>query len=863
MRISFVATVLNEEKTIHSFLKSLGSQSRFPDEIIIVDGGSTDATASVISNLKSPHFAKASRGGQISNKQIKFKFITKKGNRSAGRNEAIKRSSNEIIVCSDAGCVLDKEWVENITKPFKDKSVDVVAGYYKGKPRSIFEKCLIPYVLVMPDKVHKDTFLPASRSMAFRKSVWEKVGGFPEEFSNNEDYVFAHKLKNVGAKIVFEKKAIVNWIPRKNLKEAFVMFFRFAKGDAEAGIFRSNVLLVLARYLLGLYIVFLSILYKSFMGAYVLFISLLLYTIWFIKKNYRYINNKQAIQILPFLQFTADFAVLTGTTIGLLRKIVRFNYFLYIKQNKFLFFIMFAYVFVMLLTLKWGIPNKNHPFPYHMDEWHQLHAVGTTFKYGTPNTEGSANGTMFHFLLSGFYLAPFTLLHLINPFGLKIDDFIVRERLFEILRLNTILYGALSIFVIYKITQVIKASSKLTLFLFTFTPIWLSLSGYFKYDIALLFWILFSIFFLIRFGKDPSNRNYLLAVVPSSLAIAVKVSAVPLFFIYIFSYFWFNPSWKRNFKYFFMGVSIFIGCILVFGMPDILFGKGNIFYYLYDNIIHSPKGTSNFQLGINPFLYLFLYHYRIIFGNGLVLLFAISVLFWIWVFLKAGLKRSIKKFRAELFLFFSLLVFILSILPLQIYAVGNRSLVVLPFLVLIISLAFKKMLEIQNIRKWIMGLIVLVVVAQLYESFAWVYIKLVRSPQEISSSWIEKNIQKNQTIGIENIPIYQLLPDIIQKEFYFNQYNVKQENRYTYQIIDSRSNRLPSVIILTNGETEAKLLKKSPKKNLIKRLEREGYKKLAVFYPDFTYYKIYATEIDYYLSGGLVMSPVITTVFMK
>lgn len=162
-----------------------------------------------------------------------------------------------------------------------------------------------------------------------------------------------------------------------------------------------------------------------------------------------------------------------------------------------------------------------------------------------------------------------------------------------------------------------------------------------------------------------------------------------------------------------------------------------------------------------------------------------------------------------------------------------------------------------------MGLIVLVVVAQLYESFAWVYIKLVRSPQEISSSWIEKNIQKNQTIGIENIPIYQLLPDIIQKEFYFNQYNVKQENRYTYQIIDSRSNRLPSVIILTNGETEAKLLKKSPKKNLIKRLEREGYKKLAVFYPDFTYYKIYATEIDYYLSGGLVMSPVITTVFMK
>ena len=237
MRISLITTVLNEEENVGRFLRSIVDQSMKADEIIIVDGGSIDATASIISNLKS----------QISNKKLSFKFIIKKGTRSVGRNEAIKNSSNEIIICSDAGCILDKDWIKNITEPFKNPKVDVVAGYYKGGAENIFQKCLIPYVLVMPDKADKNNFLPATRSMAFKKSIWKKVGGFPEEFSNNEDYVFAKKIKTINADIVFEKRAVVYWMPRSNIKDAFIMFYRFALGDAEAKIFRPKVFFLFLR----------------------------------------------------------------------------------------------------------------------------------------------------------------------------------------------------------------------------------------------------------------------------------------------------------------------------------------------------------------------------------------------------------------------------------------------------------------------------------------------------------------------------------------------------------------------------------------------------------------------------------------
>ncbi len=261
---------------------------KFPAEIIIVDGGSTDNTVSKCKEYKS------------------IKIITGKYNRSEGRNIGVSIAKGEIIVFTDAGCVPEKNWLEELTKV----KAEVVAGYYEGLPQNVFEKCLVPYVLVMPDRIGSG-FLPSTRSMAITKKLFFSSGGFNTKLDTSEDFEFANRLKKAGTKFVFARDAVVGWYPRKNLKQAAWMFLRFAVSDIYAGIMRPKVKFLILRYYLFFFLVFINMWFG---------LLAVLYIVWSIVKNYKYVKDLRAFFWLPVLQLTADMCVIFGTVMGMLSK---------------------------------------------------------------------------------------------------------------------------------------------------------------------------------------------------------------------------------------------------------------------------------------------------------------------------------------------------------------------------------------------------------------------------------------------------------------------------------------------------------------------------------------------------------------
>lgn len=307
--VTVVVTVLNEIRDISLLLDALFAQTVTPKEIIIVDGGSSDGTYELLKKTAA--------------KRQTLKVISHKGNISQGRNAGISLATTELIACTDAGCVPNKNWLSELLGPIlsnqnsDSKKIDVVAGYYFGLPTTSFESAVVPFVLVQPDQFDPTTFLPATRSMLFRKKVWETIGGFREDLRVSEDYVFAQQIKKYGFTLVANSKAQVGWRPRSNLLAFVRMVYHQARYDELGGVRRRKVDLLFARYLVGLLLLATAVMLRSQQLIFFVASALFCYLFWSMYKHKSHLPKGWVW--LPVLQLSSDVAVLLGTSSGLLR----------------------------------------------------------------------------------------------------------------------------------------------------------------------------------------------------------------------------------------------------------------------------------------------------------------------------------------------------------------------------------------------------------------------------------------------------------------------------------------------------------------------------------------------------------------
>ncbi len=223
-RVSLIATVFNERESILSWLGSVQAQTRAPDEIVIVDGGSEDGTAQVL--LKEaeadPRIIVESAPG---------------ANISCGRNMAIGRARGPIIAVADAGTRMLPDWLERIVAPLEaDPDLAVSSGFFRPDGRSRFERILAAVITPRLGEFDPDSFLPSSRSVAFQRRWWRRVGGYPEWLRASEDLVFDIALREAGARFAFEPGAIVRWYPNTTLAAFFRQYRSYSRGDGHAGL---------------------------------------------------------------------------------------------------------------------------------------------------------------------------------------------------------------------------------------------------------------------------------------------------------------------------------------------------------------------------------------------------------------------------------------------------------------------------------------------------------------------------------------------------------------------------------------------------------------------------------------------------
>ncbi len=235
--VSLVFTVKDEGHSLPVLLESIEGQVRQPDEVVVCDGGSTDGTLEVLEAYRE--------------RIPRLRVISAPGaNISRGRNLAIGAACHEVIACTDAGVRLDPHWLELLTKPFElPGAPDVVSGFFLPDPKTPFEVAMGAAVLPELSDIDPESFLPSSRSVAFRRSAWEAVGGYPEWLDYCEDLVFDLALRSAGFRFLFEPRAIAYYRPRSDARSYFGQYFRYARGDGKADLWRLRHAVRYATYL--------------------------------------------------------------------------------------------------------------------------------------------------------------------------------------------------------------------------------------------------------------------------------------------------------------------------------------------------------------------------------------------------------------------------------------------------------------------------------------------------------------------------------------------------------------------------------------------------------------------------------------
>lgn len=204
-KISVIIPAYNSAKTIVKTIEAIKEQIGLSEqpEIIVVDDGSKDETLEILN---------------------KFKNITVIAQNNSGpataRNAGAKMAKGDILVFTDSDTVPHNNWLKELTSPFENREIKASTGTYSiANPKSRLAQLIQSEIEFKHSKYGEFVLFGGSYNLAIRKSLFNEIGGFNEEYksASGEDNDICYKTLNKGYKIKFVKEAIVGHYHPENI----------------------------------------------------------------------------------------------------------------------------------------------------------------------------------------------------------------------------------------------------------------------------------------------------------------------------------------------------------------------------------------------------------------------------------------------------------------------------------------------------------------------------------------------------------------------------------------------------------------------------------------------------------------------
>lgn len=211
--VSIIIRALNEAAHLPRLLDGVRKQTVQPDEVILVDSGSTDGTVEIAEQA----------GLTISH--------IRPGDFTFGRalNQGCDLAKGEVLVFVSAHVYpTNSRWLERLIAPFADEEVASVYGRQTGDERTSFSEQRL-FETWFPEKSEPRQTHPFcnNANCAIRKQSWEDVQ-YDESLPGLEDIAWATEIQSLGGALAYAADAAVVHVHEESFKQTLNRYRREA-----------------------------------------------------------------------------------------------------------------------------------------------------------------------------------------------------------------------------------------------------------------------------------------------------------------------------------------------------------------------------------------------------------------------------------------------------------------------------------------------------------------------------------------------------------------------------------------------------------------------------------------------------------
>ncbi len=297
-KISVIIPVKNEEGKIARCLNAIFNQTKKPFEVIVIDGHSVDKT-------------------EENSKKFLVNFIYEDYHTRGGACQiGLENTKGDFIAFTDADCIPEKNWLENLVDAFNDQSIVGIGGGIKNIGDGLWEKSInlimntfIGSANSIQGRFYKEkrfvNSISGSNSM-YRKKDLTAIGGFNVKLPTAEDTDLNNRLLKIG-KLLYTPNAIIVHDPNRGLMKFSKRMYQYGYGRSKGKLYDLQIVPPIIGFLLIISLFITTWIFLGMSIIYLIVIGIIGIKFGLQEKDYKYLATVPVVYLVEHISYSIGF----------------------------------------------------------------------------------------------------------------------------------------------------------------------------------------------------------------------------------------------------------------------------------------------------------------------------------------------------------------------------------------------------------------------------------------------------------------------------------------------------------------------------------------------------------------------------